>query len=45
MWRYISEKLLEAIPLEIDPEIGAMMMNSLCKVEGDLVSYLLFFFV
>lgn len=32
MWIYISDKLLEAIPLEPDSEITGMMINSLCKV-------------
>ena len=32
MWSYISEKLLEAIPLEPDSEITGIMINSLCKV-------------
>ena len=32
MWEYISAKLLEAIPLEPDPDISEIMMDSLCKV-------------
>ena len=32
MWIYISDKLLEAIPLEPDSEITGIMINSLCKV-------------
>ncbi|XP_011405014.2 PREDICTED: importin-5 [Amphimedon queenslandica] len=31
MWSYISEKLLEAIPLEPDSEITGIMISSLCK--------------
>ena len=31
MWSYMSEKLLEAIPLEIDSEITGIMINSLSK--------------
>ena len=32
MWRFISDKLLEAISIEPDPDILAVMMDSLCKV-------------
>jgi hypothetical protein len=31
MWSYISEKLIEAIPLEPDTEITGLMINSLSK--------------
>ena len=32
MWSFISTKLLEAIGIEPDPDILAVMMDSLCKV-------------
>ena len=32
MWTYISDKLLEAIPLEPDAEVSGIMMDSLCRV-------------
>lgn len=32
MWNFISDKLLEAIGIEPDPDILAVMMDSLCKV-------------
>ena len=38
MWSLICDKLLEAIPLEPDPEISGMMMDSLCKVQFNCMS-------
>ena len=35
MWAYVSDKLLEAIPLEPDAEVSAIMMDSLCKVRKE----------
>ena len=34
MWTFISTKLLEAIGIEPDPDILAVMMDSLCKVNS-----------
>ena len=39
VWGYMSDKLLEAINLEPDPEIVGMMMDSLCRVSRDTVSF------
>jgi len=35
MWTFISSKLLEAIGIEPDPDILAVMMDSLCKVNSN----------
>ena len=32
MWVYVSDKLLEAIPLEPDAEVSGIMVDSLCRV-------------
>jgi len=32
MWNFVSDKLLEAVGIEPDPDILAVMMDSLCKV-------------
>ena len=36
LWVIMSDKLLEAIGLEPDPEIVAIMVDSLCKVCWDV---------
>lgn len=34
VWSHMSDKLLEAINMEPDPEIVGIMMDSLCKVSA-----------
>ena len=39
VWGYMSDKLLEAINLEPDPEIVGIMMDSLCRVSSPILMF------